>query len=286
MSMMGSIAGTPYTPGSTPSDLISTDEAAKLMQQAFPPGFGQMYNNGFAMTPGTTPSRSTPGYSTPGFSTPGGFTPQLDQIGQSDINMEPSENEMPDRNFTPTGPKFTPTRNFTPTGSSSNTPIQNNFTPVENFTPVINNFTPVQNNFTPVQNFTPVDNMFTPVENYTPSEKNFTPVDTNYTPVENFTPVDNQNYTPIENFTPVENFTPDNNFPPVDNFPRLDNFPPNGFPPLGNANQMGNNFNPWMQQMPPFPPGHFQRAEKVENNFQHRNKNKHEKGGGQKRKKR
>ncbi|XP_057294879.1 transcription elongation factor SPT6-like [Hydractinia symbiolongicarpus] len=79
--MMGT---TPYTPGSTPANLITEDEAASIMQQAFPPG--GMYN----MTPGTTPARSTPGYSTPGFSTPGGLTPSREnnfgQWGNNSFN--------------------------------------------------------------------------------------------------------------------------------------------------------------------------------------------------------
>jgi len=58
--MGGSISGaTPYTPGATPSNLISEDEANSLMQQ---------YNHY------GDSNRATPAYSTPGF-TPLGQTP-------------------------------------------------------------------------------------------------------------------------------------------------------------------------------------------------------------------
>lgn len=270
MSMMGSVAGTPYSPGSTPSNLLSTDEAAKLMQNAFPPGFGQIYNNGFATTPGTTPSRSTPGYSTPGFSTPGGATPQMDLGDDNDASKYLN------------GQKVTTNRNFTPLGSVTNTPNQSSYTPADNFTPVMNSFTPVQNNFTPHQNFNPVDQIFTPVDNFTSSEKNF------QTPIENFNLVaENSNFTPVENFTPVKNqsfppidgFTPDNNF-----LNRLDNLPKQNFSPaMGSSNQINNGFNPWMQPMPSFPPNNFQ-PENVGDSFVNRSKNKSEKG--HKRKKR
>lgn len=66
MSMLSSaVSNTPYTPGATPSNLISDEEAAKLMK-----------NISYVNTPGnySTPGGlSTPGqYSTPGqFSTPG-----------------------------------------------------------------------------------------------------------------------------------------------------------------------------------------------------------------------
>ena len=61
--MGGSISGaTPYTPGATPSNLISEDEANSLMQQYHQYGSGD------------TSNRATPAYSTPGF-TPSGQTP-------------------------------------------------------------------------------------------------------------------------------------------------------------------------------------------------------------------
>lgn len=96
LSMTGSISGaTPYTPGATPANLISDDEAAKIMQQAFPVrGAGdQTFNN---LTSITTPTSSTPGYSTPGFSTPGGFTPR-DNLTPRDNNLTPRDNSFTPR---------------------------------------------------------------------------------------------------------------------------------------------------------------------------------------------
>ncbi|XP_065663621.1 transcription elongation factor SPT6 isoform X2 [Hydra vulgaris] len=71
---MSIIGSTPYTPGATPSNLISEDEAAKLLQQAFPAGFDHQMYNSLTMTP----ARSTPGFSTPGSFSIGNLTPLLD----------------------------------------------------------------------------------------------------------------------------------------------------------------------------------------------------------------
>ena len=77
MSIMG---GTPYTPGATPSNLISEDEASKLMQHAFPAGFDHQM---FSMTP----ARSTPGFSTPGSFSIGSVTPLLDRSTEVEGNF-------------------------------------------------------------------------------------------------------------------------------------------------------------------------------------------------------
>ena len=135
MSMMGS--NTPYTPGATPSNLITDEEASKLMQQAFPAGINPMYTTGLsALTPGT-PGRSTPGgystpgsLSTPGFSTPGttpshgSHTPTGSQTPGSltgsltgvhnawDFNMEQSLQRTPQSEFgTPNQPPMQPMNN-------------------------------------------------------------------------------------------------------------------------------------------------------------------------------